>query len=293
MVRHSPTKKSAAMSEVARHLEEWGATVDVIYPEEQLSNLERIRPSHDLYLLKSRTALTLSYAGVLHWAGATILNPYPVASMMRDKIVATKVLKLAGVPVPETFVTSDPKLFASLLDSGPIIVKPYRGSRGHGIHIVWDVDELDDLTTEGGVIFAQRYYQPDGKDRKIFCIGGQFFGVRRPWPARSYEEKAGEPFSVTPALRQIAERVGQAFGIELYGLDIIEHDGEPIVVDVSAFPGFKGVPDAGLRVADYVFAAAERVLRGEPLIPPKSTPIPPESTPMPPESPPVPTKVID
>jgi ribosomal protein S6--L-glutamate ligase len=271
-VRHPPTKKSPIMSEVAQHLEEWGATVDVIYPEDQLSNLEVVQPNHDLYILKSRTALSLSYAGLLHWAGARILNPYPVASMMRDKIVATKVLKLAGVPVPETFVTADPKLLGPLLDSGPVIVKPYRGSQGRGIHIVWDANEVDDLPSEGGAIFAQRYYPPDGEDRKIYRIGGHFFGVKRSWPARSYEEKLGEPFPVTPALREIATRCGEAFGIELYGLDIIEHEGEPIVVDVSAFPGFKGVPDASVRVADYVYAAVERVLNGGPLIPAKSAP---------------------
>ncbi len=32
--------------------------------------------------------------------------------------------------------------------------------------------------------------------------------------------------------------------------------GHPYVVDLSSFPGFKGVPDAALRLADYIYAAA-------------------------------------
>jgi glutathione synthase/RimK-type ligase-like ATP-grasp enzyme len=68
-------------------------------------------------------------------------------------------------------------------------------------------------------------------------------------------------------LRAIALACGRAFGIELYGLDIIISDGRPYVVDISSFPGFKGVPDAGLRLADYIYAATERVLNGEPAVP--------------------------
>jgi ribosomal protein S6--L-glutamate ligase len=90
------------------------------------------------------------------------------------------------------------------------------------------------------------------------------FGVKRVWPVRSFEDKLGEPFTITPELREIALRCGTAFGLELYGLDIIISDGRPYVVDISSFPGFKGVPDAALRLADYIFTAAQRVLAGEP-----------------------------
>ena len=83
------------------------------------------------------------------------------------------------------------------------------------------------------------------------------------WPVRSYEEKLGQPFTITPELRDIALRSGEAFGIDLYGLDIIESAGRPYVVDMSSFPGFKGVPDAALRLADYISWAADRVLNGE------------------------------
>src|SRR3989449_10140344 len=96
---------------------------------------------------------------------------------------------------------------------------------------------------------------------------GQIFGVKRVWPARTYEQNLGEPFTITPELHNISLRCGRAFGIDLYGLDIIENNGKPYVVDVSSFPGFKGVPDAALRLADYIYSAGQRVLNGEPLLP--------------------------
>jgi ribosomal protein S6--L-glutamate ligase len=264
-LRHPPTRLSPVTPEVVGLLEGWGARVELIYPDEGLTDLASVRPEHDVYILKAGTELALSLAGALHTVGATILNPYPITAMCRDKIVATRRLQQAGVPVPETYATLHPSRLAPLLDAGPLVVKPYRGSEGRGVH-VWDADELDDLPGDRGPVFAQRYHEPQGRDRKIYVIGGQVFGVKRVWPVRCFEDKLGEPFTITPELREIALRCGTAFGLELYGLDVIVNGDRPYVVDISSFPGFKGVPDAALRLADYIFAAAQRVLAGEPLL---------------------------
>src|SRR5213076_2139809 len=96
----------------------------------------------------------------------------------------------------------------SLLESGPLILKPYRGSRGEGIRIVRHVRELADLPSDGPIL-AQRYEEPDGRDVKIFCIGGRLFGVRRIWPLRTYQDKIGDPF---PLLRSFVTLRGPAGG---------------------------------------------------------------------------------
>jgi ribosomal protein S6--L-glutamate ligase len=272
MVRHPHSKVSPIMPEVVELLGEWGAEVDSLCLEEEVTRLSDVRVKHDLYVLKSGSELALSLAGTLHAAGATIVNPYPVALACRDKVIATRRLQVAGVPTPETYVTSQIGELSPLLDDGPLVVKPYRGTNGVGVHVIWDADQLDDVRPHGGVIFAQRYHKPEGRDRKIYVIGGQVFGVKRVWPARTYAEKLGEPFTITTELREIALACGRAFGIELYGLDVIISEGRPYVVDISSCPGFKGVPDASLRLADYVYGAAERVLRGEPAIPAAAEP---------------------
>jgi ribosomal protein S6--L-glutamate ligase len=186
--------------------------------------------------------------------------------MIRDKIAVTRVLQAAGVPTPDTYVTAHPNQLAPLLDHGPLVLKPYRGSQGRGIQVIWDADELDNIPTNRGPIFAQRYHKPDGVDHKIYCIGDQVFGVKRVWPARTYEEKVGKPFTITPELYGIALRCGRAFGLELYGLDLIMSHGQLYAVDVNSFPGFKGVPEAALRLADYIYTAGQRVLQGERLL---------------------------
>jgi ribosomal protein S6--L-glutamate ligase len=219
---------------------------------------------HDLYVLKSGTETALSLAGALHAAGAAILNPYPVASACRDKIVLTQVLARAGVPVPETFVAGAVTQLEPRLADGPLVVKPYRGSQGRGVRTVYKSDDLAALVGEPGPVFAQRYHAPTGRDRKLYCIGERLYGVKRVWPVTSYEHKLGEPFPVRDELREIAHACGAAFGIGLYGLDIVETDEGPFVVDFSSFPGFKGVPDAAAALADFIWNEAVRAREDEP-----------------------------
>jgi ribosomal protein S6--L-glutamate ligase len=252
------------MPEVLRLLRGWGAEVDVIHPDDRCIDLATLCVEHDLYVLRSETEMALSVAGALHAVGAPILNPWPVAILMKDKIAATRRLLAAGVPVPETHVSCTPQALASLLEGGPLVLKPYRGTKGRGVRVVWEPDELEGGEVAGPIL-AQRYHRPDGPDRKIYCIGGQLFGVLRRYPALSYVEKCGEPFSLAPELRDIALRCASAFGVELFGVDVVLSGGTPHVVDIQSFPGFKGVPDAPLRLADYVYATAQRVLAGESL----------------------------
>jgi glutathione synthase/RimK-type ligase-like ATP-grasp enzyme len=253
-------------SDVGRRLRERGASVEYIHPDSQLRDLSHTRVEHDLYVLKYTSGMGLSLAGALHAAGAAILNPYPVAALCRDKILTTAALAAGGVPMPDTWVTGDPTRLAGLLDDGPIVIKPYTGSRGVGVTVVRHPNELDDLPLESGPLFIQRYHQPEGVDRKMYVIGSEVFCVERVWPTRTYEEKLGRSVEPSEEMRDIARLCASAIGADIFGFDIVYSDGVPYVVDVSSFPGFKGVPDAPQLLADAIDAAAPRVMRGDLLV---------------------------
>ena len=240
-----------------------GVDVDVVHPTQGALDLSRVRVEHDLYFLKKSSRLSLSIAGALHAQGAAIINPYPVTVALHDKIVTARILQGAGVPVPATYVASRPDLLAPLLARGPLVLKPYHGSDGIGVRVVKSVAELAAVPPGRDPVFAQRYHAPQGRDRKIYVVGGQLFGVKKVFPIRTEQDGQGEPFTPRPELCEIARRCGQAFGIDLYSVDIIESDGRPYVVDMCSIPGCGGVPDAPRRLAAYLIAAAERAARGE------------------------------
>src|SRR5438552_1877916 len=266
------------MPEVVRLLGELGATARPLHLGDDLIDVARVRLDYDLYVLKNRKDLGMSVAADLHRASAALLNPYPVAVLLRDRIVTFRVLRAAGVPVPETFVASHASQLFPALDRGPLIIRPHRRARLRGSAVVSNATELAALGPMEEPVFAQRYHAPDGPTyRKVYSLGSERFGVARVRPGRTPEEKRGQPFTLTPELEDIARRCGSAFGIDLFGLDVVESEGRPYVIEISSFPGFQGVPHGPRRLARYIYAAAERAVRGESIVPGDSLSTRPEA----------------
>src|SRR5207247_3862042 len=93
--------------------------VDVIHPLERAIDLSQVRIQHDLYVLRQMSRLSLSLAGALHEQGANIVNPYPATAALRDRVIKSRVLQVAGVPTPTTYVASSPDQPAHLLQARP------------------------------------------------------------------------------------------------------------------------------------------------------------------------------
>jgi glutathione synthase/RimK-type ligase-like ATP-grasp enzyme len=68
-------------------------------------------------------------------------------------------------------------------------------------------------------------------------------------------------------LQDLGLRCSRAFGIDLFGMDVVMSHGQPYVVDVNKFGSYVGVPDAPRRLADYVYAAGRRAVHGEQIVP--------------------------
>jgi ribosomal protein S6--L-glutamate ligase len=267
LMRRPANGDRSHLPEAARLLVDRGVTVEPIYLAERLIDVADLRVEHDLYVLKDKGPLAMSVAAALHAAGATIVNPYPASAMLRDKIVASHVLQAAGVPTPQTFVATHVDELRPALEGGPLIVKPYRGSRGVNVRVVREAADLTTIEPIDEPVFAQRYHAPAGRDRKIYAIGDELYGVMRIWPPRTLEDKLGAPFTPSPEEGEIARSCGAAFGIDLFGVDVVESEGTRYVVDMSSLPGFKGVPDAARKLAAYLYAAAARAAQGEPFAP--------------------------
>src|SRR2546422_2775127 len=82
-----PSQIELEVSEILRCR---GFLIESGIAEEMLVSPDQLASTHDLYLLKSYTALSLSLAGVLHAEGARLLNPYPGCLASRDKIIASR-----------------------------------------------------------------------------------------------------------------------------------------------------------------------------------------------------------
>lgn len=255
---HAP-HTSAVTEAIIEELRGRGALVDLLVPEARVWDLSDIRPEYDLYVLKSKTPLTMSLAGALTMSGAVIVNSYRSTILTKDKVASTAVLAAAGVPVPPSWTTGRPELLCPLLDSGALWIKPPGGSRGRGVHRVHIPDELsaaDAPEDKWGLplpLFAQRDVGTSGRDLKVYVVGDAMWAITRPWPAVTMEDKLGRPADIPPRVRDIALTCGRALGLELYGVDFLLSGDQSWVVDVNALPGFKGPVEAPAAIADYLY----------------------------------------
>ena len=260
LVRRVPPVPSPVLVEVFDILIRQGFEIETGIAEEMVTQPDRLTVEHDLYLLKSHTDLSLSLAGILHDQGAQLLNPYPCCTITQDKIVASRRLRAAGVPIPDAWVTGDLALLLPIVEEKSLIIKPYRGHRGAGIHIVHHPNELAKIPTPDSPMIVQEYIPGRGEDLKVYVVGDQVFALHKPFSSDSFA-RPGQPCPVSNEVREIAQRCGKAFGLGLYGLDLIEGPNGPVVVDLNYFPGYKGVPNIAPLIADYIEGYARQRYR--------------------------------
>ncbi len=251
-------RRNPVTLEAIKILRDRGGEIEVIEPRLMNFEMSELQVRHDLYVIKSiANPMAASYGATLHALGAATFNPFPIVQRIRNKIVTLRLLAEHGVPVPATYVSSDAEALVPLLDEGPLIVKPYMGSRGVGVQRVSTRGELMRVV-DPPPILAQRYHpSDDGLDNKISVIGGKVFGVKRMFPLRTYEDKIGTPLVIDDETRDIAARISKALTIDLFSFDIIVSGGRPYVVDVGSFGGMMGVPGAARLVADRIIQAWE------------------------------------
>jgi ribosomal protein S6--L-glutamate ligase len=226
-----------------------GFEVEVGIAEDLLLQPSAIEVPHDLYVLKSHADFWLSIAAAFHQQGALMLNSFPASVGMQNKVAIAERLARAQVPAPRTWLTGDLHRLSHLIDLHPVIVKPNRGLKGREVVLINCPADLDRLPRPESLVLAQEYIESESV-LKVYVVDQEVFGIRRPGPLGL--DGQPQPWHVTPEVRALALTCGQIFGLEIYGIDVVEGPYGPVVVDVNYFPSFRGVADAPECLADAI-----------------------------------------
>ncbi len=216
-----------------------------------------------VYLLKSRSAAALELGHRLESAGAIVVNSPAATEACLDRESMAGLMVAAGLPFPQTTTCDDLARLPESLDGRlrfPMLVKSARSRRGDLVTRVDRREDLASLATAWGAepVVLQEFVAGDGWDTKIWMIGDALHAARRRSPLEtgatgSAKQNLPLPREELPAdLESIGREVGRCFGLLLYGVDILHTDRGPVVVDVNAFPGFRGVPEAPSLLAELV-----------------------------------------
>jgi ribosomal protein S6--L-glutamate ligase len=248
---------------IADQLLQWGHDVDVLEPQAMVTCLTDLsRQGYDAYVLKSLAdGPGLSILEAAEAVGIPTINNSRSIRLVRDKAVATAFARARGLPIPPTYFVAHPRLLKQIPEADyPIVVKPSNGSSCRGIYRLnspADLEELEIAEANDSFFLAQRYAENSGFDIKVYVTGTEVYSaIAKKSPLHPNVEEHFVP--LTPQVRKLALQVGKLFGLDIYGVDIVETPLGPAILDINDFPSFGGVPRAVVRVSEYVLHAAKR-----------------------------------
>ena len=246
-------------------LRSWGHQVDVLRPNGVVADLWDLLATdsakYDAFVLKTVSGGPgLSLLDAAGAAGLTTVNDYRAIRLARDKAVAAIRARAAGIPFPKTWFAARSALLDQIpADAYPLVIKPNNGSSCEQIFRVNSPDELAELDIDdGGCLLAQPYLPNPGYDVKLYNTGDEVFATVKRSPLHPGAEVVEEQIPVTRELRSLARAVGRVFGLDIYGIDVIQTADGWVVLDVNDFPSFGNVPQAAWRLARTVLRVTRR-----------------------------------
>lgn len=213
----------------------------------------------------------------LHWIenrGVRVVNSPRAIERSVDKFYTTTLLHDAGLLVPETVVCERVEdAMAAVRAMRDVVIKPIFGSLGHGMVRVSDpetalrvVRALDQIKS---VYYVQRAIDHDGRDLRIFIVGGRVLGaIERRAPAGEWRTNvaiggSATAVDVSPEIERIAIAAAAAVGADYAGVDVLPaDDGSLYVLEVNGIPGWQGLQQAtGIDVATAIVEHVEKCVR--------------------------------
>jgi ribosomal protein S6--L-glutamate ligase len=245
---------------IADQLVQWGHEIDVLQPYAAVTSLTDLSlTQYDAYVLKTVSdgpGLTILEAAEA--VGIPTINNSRAIRLVRDKAVAVAFARARGLPIPPTYFVGHPRALLQVPeDIYPVVVKPSNGTSLQDIHLVRTPEEMHGIKVdERSHYLAMRYVENTGYDIKLYVTGQEVHAVQKSSPLHGQVQEVEIP--VTREMLKIARRVGQFFGLDLYGVDVLETPEGLVIVDINDFPSFYGVPRKVSSVAEYILHAAYR-----------------------------------
>ena len=205
-----------------------------------------------------------------------VLNPPQAFHLARNKLLALQTLSAAGIRVPRTVMSRDREDLDAMVDrvgGFPLVLKLTTGTQGIGVMIAESMGAmraaLDALWGLGQNILIQEYVRESaGRDVRVIVAGGApvaaYRRVAQKGEFRSNLHRGGhgESVALDDRLQSVAVASARAIGLDVAGVDILEADDGPMVTEVNASPGLKGVETVtGINVAGRIIEVAIAALR--------------------------------
>jgi len=209
----------------------------------------------------SVTGYGLAVVRQLEAMGVPVLNSSQAIAVSRDKLHCLQALAAQGLFVPRTLLAHHRASTSRLVEQVgglPAIVKLIRGTQGVGVMIATTLEEAQALLNTfwdlGHDILLQQFVrESEGRDVRALVVGGRVVAAMRRLAKkgefRSNIHRGAEAVALQlpKAYGDAAVRAARVLGLEVAGVDLLESNEGPKVLEVNSSPGFEGL-EAATRV---------------------------------------------
>lgn len=200
------------------------------------------------------------------------LNSSDGISRSRDKLRSMQLLSRAGVGLPTTSFAHSAQDIAGILDvvgGAPVVVKLLEGTQGLGVVLAETKKAAESVIgafrqLDANILVQQFIKEAGGADIRTLIIGGKVVAAMRrqgaPGDFRSNLHRGGtaEMIKLSAKERATAVRAAKSMGLSVAGVDMLQSDEGPMVLEVNSSPGLEGIEKASeLDIADLIIEYIE------------------------------------
>jgi ribosomal protein S6--L-glutamate ligase len=244
-----------------------GDEPDLQYRGKQISDYDAVLPRIGASITYFGTAVVRQFEQMDVYTPNTSLG----ITNSRDKLRSLQILSRHDVSIPgSTFVRDrkDVSEAIKLVGGAPVIIKLLEGTQGIGVILAPDAKiaeaVIETLQSVGTNVLLQQFISESrGRDIRALIVGDRVVAAMRRVAQgdefRSNVHRGGtaEAVDIDPEFEQAAVKAAQIMGLKVAGVDMLESDFGPLILEVNSSPGLEGIEGAtGLDVAgsiiDYI-----------------------------------------
>lgn len=183
-----------------------------------------------------------------------------------DRLSCTLTLRLGGIPMPPTVLTEDLALAeATVHRFGQAVFKPLFTSKARGMKVLRDddpflIDNIREFKKLGNsVMYIQKKIPLPGRDLGIAFLRGEYIGAYArvtngdSWNTTTVSGGTYQAAKPTAEIIELARRAQSLFRLDFTCVDVVEGETGPLVFEVSALGGFRGLYEAQrINMADMI-----------------------------------------
>jgi ribosomal protein S6--L-glutamate ligase len=187
--------------------------------------------------------------------GVYSVNPSQAITRSRDKLHSLQLLARARVGLPVTgyaHATQDIAGLLELVGGTPVVVKLLEGTQGLGVVLAETKKAAESVIgafrqLDANILVQEFIKESKGADIRAFVVGGRVVASMRrtgaPGDFRSNLHRGGtaEQIKLTPAERATAVKAAKTMGLNVAGVDMLQAERGPVVLEVNSSPGLEGI----------------------------------------------------